>query len=349
MDKGLELIILGRGNAWPVLLGEEHPFYDRADPIDLSNAAFSLQIREADGRTASVLVDVGHGTVQSLLAGDNRIPDSICLTHGHLDHTLGVDWIVQSFRRGPGKEKRYPIYATLPVYRFLLQAYPQLVDVTEHRELEFGQTIAPGGEMPFHLTPYPVYHGQSAIGASMLLFAFGNRKVLITGDVLVPMLGKEDYEQLSGVDLLVVDSNNRFPWPRTNHWSFAGSPEDPLKRSEVLETFAGGLTLEQALRPHLHAGISLNNLSYLTRLSQEWVATKAPLCILEFLDRIRPKQVVLVHYSGTEDRNHHGQEIFNQARLQAWVSGMARTAGFSGEIVVPGNRQRIQIDQHGQR
>ena len=63
----------------------------------------------------------------------------------------------------------------------------------------------------------------------------------------------------------------------------------------------------------------------------------------------RPKQVVLVHYSGTEDRNHHGQEIFNQARLQAWVSGMARTAGFSGEIVVPGNRQRIQIDQHGQR
>jgi glyoxylase-like metal-dependent hydrolase (beta-lactamase superfamily II) len=347
METTLELIILGRGNAWPVPLGEEHPFYDRTDPVDLSNAAFSLQIREAEGRMASVLVDAGHGTVQSLLAGDNRIPDSICLTHGHLDHTLSVDWVVQSYWRGPRKEKRYPIYATLPVYRFLLQAYPQLEGPTEHRELEFGVAIPPGGEMPFRLTPFPVYHGQSAVGAAMLLFGYGNRKVLFTGDMLVPLLRKEDYEQLRGVDLLVVDSNNRFPWPRTNHWSFAGSPGDPLKRSKELEILANGLSLEQALRPHLHEGISDNNLSYLSGLEREWVATEAPLTILEFLERIRPRRVVLVHYSGTEDRKHHGQEILDPAGLQAWVSETARTAGFPGEIVVPENRQRIQIELHG--
>ncbi len=343
----LELIIHGRGNAWPVPLGEEHPFYDRTDPLDVSNAAFSVQIREPDGRIASVLVDAGHGTIQSLLAGDNRIPDSICLTHGHLDHTLSVDWIVQSYSRRRPKDKRYPIYTTLPVYRFLLRSYPQMEGLTEHRELEFGQTIPPGGEMPFHLTPYPVYHGQSAVGASMLLFGYGDRKILITGDMLVPMLREEDYERLQGTDLLVVDTNNRFPWPRTNHWSFAGSTVDPLKRSENLETFAGGLSREEALRPHMHEGISKKNLSYLSRLKQEWAAREAPLSILELLDRIRPKKVVLVHYSGTEDRKHHGKKILDPAGLQAWVSETARAAGFPGEIVVPKTGQRIQINLHG--
>lgn len=343
MGSKLELIIHGRGNAWPVSLGEEHPFYNRADPRDLSNAAFSLQLQQPDHRVASVLVDAGHGTVQSLLSGDNRIPDSICLTHGHLDHTLSVDWVVQSYWRRHQKKKRYPIYATLPVFRFLVQSYPQLEGLVEHRELEFGQTIAPGPDMPFHLTPYPVYHGQSAVGAVMLLFEHGGHRILFTGDMLVPMLGREEYERLAAADLLVVDTNNRFPWPRTNHWSFAGCPEDPLKRSDTLETFARGLSGSEALRPQLQEGISRKSRAYLTRLEQEWAATESPLSILEFLDRTRPGQVVLVHYSGLEDRKYHGQEILSSAGLQAWVSETARTAGFPGKVVVPETGQRFQI------
>lgn len=66
MKYRLEIVVHGRGNAWPVPLGEDHPFYNRKDPLDLSNAASSLQLMEADKVLSSVLIDAGHGTVQRI-------------------------------------------------------------------------------------------------------------------------------------------------------------------------------------------------------------------------------------------------------------------------------------------
>jgi len=340
----MELIVHGRGNAWPVLLGEDHPFYNRADPHDLSNASYSLQTRKTGSVVSGILIDAGHGTVQSLLAGDNRIPDSICLTHGHMDHTLGVDWVVQSFVRSSGSGKPYTIYATLPVYRFMIGSYPHLEALTEHRELEFGVAVEPCAEMPFRLTAFPVYHGQSGAGASMLMFEENGRKLLFTGDLLVPLLLEKNYERLYGADLMVVDTNNRFPWPRTNHWSFSGSPEDPLERSETIKAFAGELSWEQVSAPHLQDGISDRNRDYLKQLELEWPSGDRPLTIVEFLMRTGPKQVMLVHYSGTEDRRHSGEEILSAIDVQEWAIKTAGQAGFRGGIMVPEPRQRIQID-----
>ena len=340
----MELVVHGRGNAWPVFLGEDHPFYNRADPYDLSNASYSLQSRESGTLVSSVLIDAGHGTVQSLLSGENRIPDSICLTHGHMDHTLGIDWVVQSYWRGRGGERPFPVYATLPVYRFMIRSYPHLEALTEHRELDFGVTVTPCTEMPFHLTAFPVYHGQSGVGASMMMFEENGRKVLFTGDLLVPLNLKRDYMRLYGADLMVVDTNNRFPWPRTNHWSFSGSPEDPLERSETLKTFAGELSWEKVSAPHLQDGISEINRNYLAQLEQEWTSVKPPMTIAEFIRRTGPRQVMLVHYSGTEDRKHSGEEILPAHDLQEWALKTAGQAGFQGGIMVPEPRQRIQID-----
>jgi len=268
MDRKLEIFVHGRGNAWPIPLGEEHPFYNREDPLDLSNASYSLQLQESHNLLASVLIDAGHGCVQSLLSGDNRIPDCLCLTHGHLDHTLSVDWIVQSFWRRHGKERRYPVYATMPVYRFLIKSFPHLEELTEHRELEFGETLTPVEDLPLKLTAYPAYHGQHAVGSSMLLFEYADLSVLFTGDLLAPLLRKEDYGRLHGMELLVVDTNNRFPWPRTNHWSFAGSPSDPVIRSEILEAFAAELDWKQVAAPQLQAGIGEKSQGYLLKLQQ---------------------------------------------------------------------------------
>jgi hypothetical protein len=53
----VKLWIHGRGNAWPIPLGETHPFYDRHNPRDLSNAAFSLLLEEGKSTLADVLVD----------------------------------------------------------------------------------------------------------------------------------------------------------------------------------------------------------------------------------------------------------------------------------------------------
>jgi hypothetical protein len=310
----------------------------------MSNASYTLQKSKSGSKFSGVLIDAGHGTVQSLLAGDNRIPDSICLTHGHMDHTLGIDWVVQSYWRGYGMENPYPVYATLPVYRFMISSYPHLEKLTEHRELEFGLALAPCEELPFRLTAFPVYHGQSAVGASMLMFEGNGRKVIFTGDILVPLLLGKDYEQLCGVDLMVVDANNRFPWPRTNHWSFSGSVTDPLEHSDTLKAFARSLSWEQVSAPHLQDGISVSNRDYFSQLEHEWTASDRPLTILEFLRRTGPKQVMLVHYSGTEDRKYNGEKILSAGELLDWAVNTAAQAGFSGEIFIPEPRQRIQID-----
>ena len=132
----LKLKVHGRGNAWPVLLGEEHPFYDREDYRDLSNAAYSMRTLVGKEITSDVLIDAGHGTIQSLISGENRIPDCICLTHGHMDHTLSVDWVVQSYWRKHEKKYTYPIYATRPVSEFFLQSYPHPVSYTHLRAHE---------------------------------------------------------------------------------------------------------------------------------------------------------------------------------------------------------------------
>ena len=344
METKLDILVHGRGNAWPVPLGEEHPFYNREDPRDLSNASFSLQLRTRNTLQSSVLIDAGHGTVQSLLSGDNRIPDCICLTHGHLDHTLSVDWVVQSFWRKHRKERRYPIYATLPVYRFLLQSYPHLADLTEHRELEFGETITACKELPFQLTPFPAYHGPGAIGASMLLFEYQDHRVLFTGDLLAPMLRKEDYKHLAGTDLVVADTNNRFPWPRTNHWSFAASSTEAMKRIEILESFAAELDWKKVAVPHVQEGISRKNREYLSQLEQEWRSAPSFLTILEFMEQIRPKKLMLVHYSGSEDRKYHGEEILSAGELQSWASDTIKRAGIPVHIVVPDTGLRMQIN-----
>ncbi|MCK5135807.1 MAG: MBL fold metallo-hydrolase [Bacteroidales bacterium] len=343
MEKTQQIIVHGRGNAWPVLLGETHPFYDRTDPRDLSNAAFSLVASENGKITGDVLVDAGHGTVQSLITGSNRIPGCICLTHGHMDHTLSVDWVVQSFWQRYNREKRYPVYTTAPVYHFLIRSYPHLEDLIEYRELSPGITQPLDHAMPFKLTSYPVYHGKSAAGASMLLFETDQKRVLFTGDLFSPLLRLEDYHQLKGVDLVVVDANNRFPWPRTNHWSFAGQPGKPMERSEALNAFLDSLDWEELTTPHGPEACGKTTRSYFKTLRDGWSILHQPFTILEFLKKIEPRRVMLVHYSGTEDSAYYNEPILPAHELQDWVTRTAQIAGIDSHFIVPEAGQIISI------
>jgi len=343
MGPDLQLVIHGRGNAWPVSLGETHPFYNRNDPRDLSNAAFSLVASDGDQLLADVLVDAGHGTIQSLISGSNRIPHCICLTHGHMDHTLSVDWVVQSFWRKHEKQKLYPVYATTSVYQFLVRSYPHLEPLIEFRELRPGVTVQMDHAPSFKLTAYPVYHGKSAVGASMLLFETAKSRVLFTGDLLSPLLRRRDYQQLKGVDLLVVDTNNRFPWPRTNHWSFAGHPENPLERSEVLQSFLEKLTWEDVTAHHEGSDSRLPSRDYFQQLKSEWDLTRQPFTLLEFLKMMEPKLVVPVHYSGSEDLKYYDEAIFTPSQLSSWAISTAESVGISSRFLVPKTSQVISV------
>ena len=341
MDSSVQIIVHGRGNAWPVPLGETHPFYDRTDPGDLSNASYSLLASGPAGVAADILVDAGHGTIQSLIKGMNRIPDTICLTHGHMDHTLGVDWVVQSYWRK--YHRRYPLYCTAPVFDFLISSYPQLADLIGHRELEPGVPVAIEGESHFTVTAYPVYHGRSAVGASMLLFRSGQHRVLFTGDLITPLLRSSDYRVLKDADLVVADCNNRFPYPGANHWSFAGKPEDPLVRSEKLNDFLDGLKPEDLTRPHDpgHAGEAAR--SYFGAFARDFDPGKQPFTILEFLKKITPRRVVLVHYSGSEDLKYYREPVLTEGELFSWAEHTARSVGIGSEWIIPAPGQLIQV------
>ena len=98
----IQVRVNGRGNAWPVIVGQDHPFYDTTRIEDLANTSVSListQIENYSSKEINweLLLDAGHGAVQYLIKYYNRIPDALFLTHPHIDHTLGIDWIVQSY------------------------------------------------------------------------------------------------------------------------------------------------------------------------------------------------------------------------------------------------------------
>jgi len=334
MKQDLHIVVHGRGNAWPVPLGETHPFYDRTGYRDLANASFSLVVSGVETDSADILVDAGHGTIQSLITGSNRIPDCICLTHGHLDHTLAVDWVVQSYRMKCKGEKKYPVYTSRPVFRFLVQTFPHLDGLIDFREIKFGKKVKLETTGEVHLTPFPVYHGQGASGASMLLFETCGKKVLFTGDLFTPLLRGTDYSRFQDLDLVVVDSNNRFPWPRTNHWSFSGDPGNPFQRSEPLQEFLRGMQYEDFIRSHI-PGDTPGGTSYFESLRAGWDAEFQPFTIMEFLKRIRADQVALVHYSGTEDVKHYGEQQFSGEQLLSWAQGIALEAGTGTRILIP--------------
>ncbi|HER09993.1 MAG TPA: MBL fold metallo-hydrolase [Bacteroides sp.] len=343
MERSVQIIVHGRGNAWPVLLGETHPFYDRTDPRDLANASFSLLASRSGSVITDILIDAGHGTIQSLITGMNRIPDTICLTHGHMDHTLGVDWVVQSFRKKYGDTAAYPIHATLPVFRFLVSSYPQLAGLTELRELEPGISRTVGNDDSFTLTAYPVYHGMSAQGASMLLFESADHRLLFTGDLITPLLRPSDYKNLKNTDLMVVDTNNRFPYPGANHWSFSGKPGDPMARGEYLDQYLRWLSPVDLAGIHQPENAGRAVRSYFGTFLQAFDPAKQPFTILELIRKITPRKVVLVHYSGAEDLKYYREPILTAGELSAWANRTARAAGIRSEFLVPSPGQLIQV------
>jgi glyoxylase-like metal-dependent hydrolase (beta-lactamase superfamily II) len=381
------LKIHGRGNAWPVLLGQEHPFYKREDYRDLANASYSLRMKDGKGREVELLVDAGQGTIQSLLGDRNQIPQGICLTHGHMDHILGVDWVVQSHRRGMEEAAPYPLYAPAPVQEALLNNYPYL---EEH--ISF-LPLSPGTPRPLstltgqarleeaQLTAYPVYHGSYARGASMLLFRLGRKRVLFTGDLITPLLRNRDREALRGADLVVVDCNNRFSWPRTNHWSFAGLPDHPLDRSPQLMDYLEHIKPGDFIQPHLGEEARTKAKAfmdgeaptkakafmdgeaptkskafmdgeapiraYLDELAADWARDpqwqEQPFSILEFCRLYQPRKVILVHYSGAEDVKHHGQPQLSAPQLEEWAQVVAHEAGISSTFKVPATGEEVLL------
>jgi phosphoribosyl 1,2-cyclic phosphodiesterase len=325
----------------------DHPFYDPEDPEQLANASFSiLKSSSPDAETGSieweVLIDAGHGVVQYLVRHGNRLPEAVVLTHSHLDHTLSLDWILQSYYRFHKKEKRLPLYASRPGWDFVAASFPQLPPLTDYREIRPGETGAVEGIPELLLTPLPVYHGEKVTGASMLVFELDlpgreRRKILFTGDLLCPLLRKADYRFIRNADLAVLDANNRFPYTGSNHWSISPDNPDGSTESKYLKAWKQQMSCTGMIATHLHAPPDPEKHRYFDEFLA-YCNENMPLSVFEFCHRISPAKAMLVHYSGMEDRNYYNEEILNPVQLENWANAEAerREIGTGFRVPRPG-------------
>jgi len=340
------LRINGRGNAWPVPMGQEHPFYMEGGNIDHANASFSLMEYSAPDRIREninweLLVDAGHGSIPFLLNNNNRIPDAIFITHPHFDHILGIDWIAQSYYQYNNKEK-YPLYATPLCWETILKTIPHLEEIISFHPLEYGERTGVSAAGNVFVTAFPVFHGSYARGAVMLLFETeGDRDdvsgILFTGDVLFPLLREPDYNLLTGIDLLVADSNNRFPYPGSNHWSMDSHP------SGRLAAFIEDADVSTLLKPHSCEG---SGNSYFD-LFMTGTDLKTGQCttVFELVKRLRPQITLPVHYSGSEDIRYYNQDILTKKGLQDWLDRETEKHDLPTKFVVPDTGDHYNLDK----
>jgi glyoxylase-like metal-dependent hydrolase (beta-lactamase superfamily II) len=323
----------GRGNAWPILIGDEHPHYDKRNAFDLANASYSLihyssEIPAPENVLFKAIIDAGHGTVQNIIWKSNRTPDAIFITHPHIDHTLGLDWILQSAMKMKGK--KLPVYASKPCWEATLKAYPQLSDLAHYREVIPGQWNQVSEDIRAMFIP--VYHGLSALGAGMFLFDLGEsrRKVLFTGDLLFPLMTRKVKEELLFPHLVFADANNCFPYPGSNHWSLVS--EDP---KNYLQSFLDGASLSKLISPHLNPALPDSYFNYFDTLLAEPWEMGPYLSIFDFIQQVKPQKVCLMHYSGLEDRKYYQQDLLSMDGLEQWTLEKAQDYAIYTDFRVP--------------
>jgi len=187
------------------------------------------------------------------------------------------------------------------------------------------------------VTALPVFHGDYAAGACMPFVELvpnqpGEKpaRLLFSGDLLVPLLPDKHLAFLAGADVVFVDANTRFPWPRSNHWSLTRG-----KFGQALVEWSRGDDIDSLLSPHagdksageFFAGFRKG------RTDLFWT-------IEDFVGAIAPSNVCLVHYSGYEDREHHGEDILTDELLLDWCGSRCRQMG-NWSMPKPGWRTNV--------
>jgi hypothetical protein len=157
-----------------------------------------------------------------------------------------------------------------------------------------------------------------------------DRRLLFTGDVLLPLLQEKDLEQLHGVDWLITDANNRFPAPKTNHWSVTRHEKDEA----YLQPWLDSMTPDKLMAPHNYQ--SYTNYQYLLGFFDDFPEKKDYLLtVLALTARLQPRNLLLAHYSGLEDEKYYGEKVLDTSGLQQWSEQVVSGVVPGTKVIVP--------------
>ncbi|MGI8969491.1 MAG: MBL fold metallo-hydrolase [Dehalococcoidia bacterium] len=291
-DIELVLRVNGRHAAWPGDFyqdsGRDVAF--RADPYQRANTSVSLILRRGRTVLLHVMVDAGHGTLNSLLdyqyrSGLNRV-DALLLTHAHFDHIAGLDWLAALCRRNdvPDQPRPLPLFCSAPCYEEAFgRRFPWLKELYSYRQIVSEKMVRIEGRegAALEVTPLAVWHGPTAPGAMIYSIEAVDRgrvrRIVLAWDMLCLADGVSD-ARLREADLLLIDSTS---------WHPQYAKDDPTGRRNH-NTFHGSI--------------------------EEW---------LKLLPVWRPKRTYWIHYSGYSDRKRH--ENCPDAAWQTIVGPLAET------------------------
>ena len=198
-----------------------------------TNTSCSLfaSTNQETGQIFHMLVDVGHGIVQSIQKGISDLglnnlrssstsspssiifPDTVLVTHSHEDHIAELPLLADN---AIGSSKHLNVYCTSECRDQILTNYPQISSMMKNNQISF--TLLQPGEIfqvgPFSVMPILSYHGEnSPPGSVIYIVKLANRKVIIGWDFL--SLPNVDENLLWNPDLAILGTQSFNPHTQT--------------------------------------------------------------------------------------------------------------------------------------
>jgi hypothetical protein len=170
------------------------------------------------------------------------------------------------------------------------------------------------------------------------------RVAILTCDLLRPLLRGSDMASLAGAEVLYVEANNRFPWPKSGHWSISSS--SPSGYSNALSIWDPKNHPSYLIAPHTRR-FDTSSHAYFDEFLSEALQGKdasALFGVLDFVREVGAKTVKVLHYSGYEDSSNYKQPILTDNDLLAWIQAEAAAAGITGvtwEVAAPDDRYTL--------
>jgi len=285
-----------------------------------------------------VLFDCGIGVVDSLMEyGISRV-DYLFITHNHVDHTGGLDRLLNSQRRTQPRSqdpaadtlvlKKPILYSTNETWKKgIAWGYPWLVGMVEWRSLNpalsTGEPIVPDATgLGIHLkvTPIPVYHGPSAFESVMYVVEFGRghdyRKLILGWDFLHLVT---QHPPPSGIDPPHADSYVPTIKP-TGPGSYGYPTDDYPENRDAL--YAGLANPAEHLKPDellpIHQPLKAPHELFLdgnTVTPQPYTGHASIMSGFSLIRRLNPRRTWIALYSGHEDPEGPRSDD----ELQAWM------------------------------